>query len=307
MKLSTSTFGAFEALGIDGGMRAIKEAGFEAIDLGLDALFPQKDTMDEAYLAYLTDENRIRDYMDSIKAAIKTYGLTVDQIHAPTAYVARKPQETEIMRRCVNITIALCEELKCRHIVVHPIFDGSARYPSLSKEEEYKENIAYFSSIIPLLKKHRVVCCIENAYCLDWGTKKAYTSACADMKEATHYIDTLNQIAGEKCFGFCLDVGHLLILGIDPCNALETIGERLEILHVHDNNGYLDDHTEPFLGVCNWNRFLKGLKAIHYRGNMNLETSSFVQLFPKELAPAALQLLCATANHFRENVLSNIT
>lgn len=304
MKLSTSTFGAFEALGIDGGMRAIKEAGFDSIDLGLDALFPQKDNMDEAYVDYLLDEKRIRETINTVKSAMTAYSLTIGQIHAPTAYVARKPKGTEIMRRCVNLCIMLCEELGCHHIVIHPIFDGSARYPSLSKEDEYKENITYFSSIIPILKKHHVICCIENAYTLDWGTKKAYVGACADMNEANHYIDTLNQIAGEKCFGFCLDIGHLLILGIDPCNALETIGKRLEVIHVHDNGGYLDDHTAPFLGICNWNRFIKGLKNIHYRGNINLETSSFIQLFPKELTFAALQMLASIAKYFKEQILS---
>lgn len=304
MKLSTSTFGAFNALGIDGGMRAIKESGFDAVDLGLDALFPQKDNMDEAYVNYLLDEARIKEYVDTVKNAMKSYSLTIGQIHAPNAYVPKKPGDTEIMRRCVDISIALCKEFDCRHIVIHPIFDASTRYPSLTKKDEYRENIAYFSSLIPLLKKNHVICCIENAYCIDWGTKKAYMGACADTTEANNYIDTLNEMAGEKCFGFCLDVGHLLILSIDPCYAIEAIGDRLEVLHIHDNDGYLDDHTQPFLGVCNWDRFIKGLKAIGYRGNINLEASCFVQLFPKELAPAALGLLAATAKYFKDKLLA---
>ena len=300
MKLSVSTAAAFDLLGIDHAIRAIKEAGFEAIDLGLDSLFPTKDTMDEEYFSYLMDEQRIRDVIELIKAATQKYGISIDQIHAPTAYVAKKPRHTEFMRKTVSKCIELCQELDCRYIVIHPICDGSARYPSLNKEDEYRENLSYFSSIIPLLKKHRVICCIENAYCLDWGTKKAYHSACSDMNEAICYIDKLNAIAEEKCFGFCMDIGHLLILGVDPYNAMITIGDRLEVLHIHDNDGYLDDHTAPFLGICNWSRFIKGLRAIHYKGNINMETSSFVQLFPKELAPDALKLLGATANYFRE-------
>ncbi|MBQ9747382.1 MAG: sugar phosphate isomerase/epimerase [Clostridia bacterium] len=302
MKISTSTFGAFNALGIKGGMHALKAAGFDAIDLGLDALFPHKDTMDDEYVAYLFDENRIHKTMDEIRQGISETGLIIGQVHAPAAYVPKHPKETEIIRRAVDISIALCAELDCHHIVVHPILDGSARYPSLTKADEQRENIAYFSSLIPLLKKHRVICCIENAYTIDWGTKKSYIGACADMQEAAAYIDELNALAGEKCFGFCMDIGHLLILGIDPCNAMEEIGDRLEVLHVHDNGGYLDDHTAPFLGVCNWDRFIKGLRARHYQGIINLETSSFVQLFPKELVPASLQMLAATASYFRDKL-----
>lgn len=304
MKTSVSTFGAFTLLGIDGALKAISEAGFDAIDLGLDSLFPQKDTIDEAYAAYLLDETRIRETIDPLKEGLKKYGLSVGQAHAPNAYVARRPHETEIMRKCIEKSFEICRELDCRHLVIHPLCDGSARYPSLSKEEEYSENIAYFSSIIPLLKKHQIICCLENAYCLDWGTKKAYFSACSDMNEANHYIDILNEKAGEKCFAFCLDIGHLLLLGIDPMNAIQTLGDRLEILHIHDNDGYLDDHTQPFLGVCNWGRFIKGLRLAGYKGNINMETSNFVQIFPKELAPAALKMLGATANYFRTKLLS---
>ena len=301
MKISVSTFGAF-TLGIDEGLRAIAEAGFDAIDLGLDSVFAQKDTIDEAYEAYLLDEKRIRETINAVKEGLKKYGLTIGQAHAPNAYVPRKPKETEIMRKCVEKCFAICEELDCRHLVIHPICDGSARYPSLTKEDEIRENMAYFSSIIPLLKKHNVVCCLENAYSLDWGTKKAYACACSDMAEANRYIDDLNALAGEKRFAFCLDTGHALMIGTDIYNAIKMLGDRLEILHVHDNDGYLDEHTAAFLGVCNWGRFIKSLREFGYKGNINMETSSFVQLFPKELVPAALKLLASEADYFRTKV-----
>ena len=301
MKTSVSTFAAF-TLGIDEGLRVIAEAGFDAIDLGLDSFFVQKDTIDDAYEAFLLDEKRIRETIDAVKEGLKKYGLTIGQAHAPSAYVPRKPRETSIMRKCVEKCFEICEELDCRHLVIHPICDGSARYPSLTKEDELRENMAYFSSIIPLLKKHNVICCLENAYCLDWGTKKAYACACSDMEEAIRYIDSLNALAGEKRFAFCLDTGHLLLLGTDPYNAVRSLADRMEILHVHDNNGYLDDHTAAFLGVCNWGRFIKGLREVGYKGNINMETSNFVQLFPKELIPAALKLLASEADYFREKL-----
>ena len=248
------------------------------------------------------DENRVRETVDAVKEGLKKYGLTIGQAHAPSAYVPRKPRETEIMRKCVEKCFAICEELDCRHLVIHPICDGSARYPSLTKEDEIRENMAYFSSIIPLLKKHNIICCLENAYSLDWGTKKAYACACSDMAEANRYIDDLNALAGEKRFAFCLDTGHALMIGTDIYNAIKILGDRLEILHVHDNDGYLDEHTATFLGICNWGRFIKGLREFGYRGNINMETSSFVQLFPKELVPAALKLLAAEADYFRTKV-----
>ena len=82
MKTSVSTFGAFSLLGIDEGLKAIADAGFDAIDLGLDSLFPPKDTIDEAYAAYLLDEKRIRDMIDTLKEGLKKYGISVPNVSA---------------------------------------------------------------------------------------------------------------------------------------------------------------------------------------------------------------------------------
>ena len=39
MKLSVQTFGTLEILGIEEGMKAIAEAGFDALDFGLDGFY----------------------------------------------------------------------------------------------------------------------------------------------------------------------------------------------------------------------------------------------------------------------------
>lgn len=305
MKTSIMTTGAVDLLGIDEGFAAIKAAGFEAVDFNLDIFFVQKDNMDDEYFAQMMDEARVSDYIGSIKAASEKYGVAIGQCHAPfPSYIPRKPKDTEIMRAFIRKSIELCAEVGCSHIVIHPCADGSARYPSITKAEEHQINMDYYTSLIPLLKQYNVVCCLENMWCWDWGTKKAYISSCSDMNEACRYIDELNAIAGEKRFAFCLDIGHLLMLGIDPCNALTALGYRVEALHIHDNDGWGDDHTAPYLGVCNWDRFIKGLRSIGYQGNISFETAPINRAYPKELIPAVLKLLGATAEYFRVRVLA---
>jgi sugar phosphate isomerase/epimerase len=78
----------------------------------------------------------------------------------------------------------------------------------------------------------------------------------------------------------------------------------LVTLHVHDNDGIGDDHTAPFTGVCNWNLFIKGLRAVGYKGTLNYETEGFNLKFPKELVPDALKLLGATARYLRDKVVA---
>ena len=298
MKISVQTKGALDVMGVSEGMKAIAEAGFGAVDLDLDMdVFgdSKQATCDsEKY----KDEN-IYPYLDEVKAAAEKYGVEIGQAHAPApAYIKNKPEATERMRTFIRKSVELCAYVGCSMLVVHPIFDGSARFPGFTKEEEYAANIEFYSSLIPLLKKHNVICCLENMWIQDWKTKKVYSGACSDLGEVISYIDELNAIAGEKRFGFCLDVGHLLMVGQDPCYWIEKLGDRLEALHTHDNDGVHDDHTLPYLGCANWDRFIHGLRKIGYRGNLSFEACPFNLSFPSELNLAALRMMGAVGKYF---------
>lgn len=306
MKISVQTDAACNVLGIEEGMKAIREAGFEIIDFSaLCGHYTWEDAQAEKRCEFFDDDEKLAALMKEYADAAEKYGVEFGQFHAPfPAYYPRKPAATEIAREMIRKSIELCGKAGCPYIIVHPCFDGSARFPSLTKEQEYQINIEFYSSLIPLLKKYNVVCCLENMWGQDWKSKKIYFGSCSDMREACRYIDELNAIAGEKRFGFCLDIGHLLLLGLDPCYAIEELGDRLVTLHVHDNDGNGDDHTLPYLGVCNWERVIKGLRKVGYKGTFNMETLGFNQKFPKELIPDALKMIGATAKYLRDRVVA---
>lgn len=304
MKISIQTGCACDVLGVDAGMKAIRDAGFDAIDFGgLCDHYSWEDAQTEKRCAFFDDEEGLNAMMKAYEDAAEKYGVAFGQFHAPfPSFYPRKPKATAIAQEMVMKSIELCGRVGCPYIIVHPCFDGSARFPSMTKEEEYKLNIEFYSSMIPLLKKYDVVCCLENMWGQDWKTKKIYFASCSDMSEACRYIDDLNEIAGEKRFGFCLDIGHLLLLGLDPCYAMAKLGDRLVTLHVHDNDGMSDAHTAPYLGVCNWERFIKGIREVGYKGTLNFETAGFNGKFPKALVPDALKMLGSTAKYLRDKI-----
>jgi sugar phosphate isomerase/epimerase len=76
------------------------------------------------------------------------------------------------------------------------------------------------------------------------------------------------------------------------------LGDRLLTLHVHDNDGINDNHNSPYIGVCNWERFILGLRKMGYKGILNFETFGFNQKFPKELVPAALKFTADIGKYF---------
>lgn len=305
MKLSAQNSYTFKVLGIDAGMKALAEAGFEAIDLDLTTGLGYEEMLACKESESYKDEN-IYPYLDAVRAAAEKYGVEIGQAHAPApAYLKTSPEGTEMMRGYIRKSIALCGYVGCHRLVIHPAFDGSARFPAYTKEEEYAVNIEFYSSLIPLLKKHNVVCCLENMWIQDWKTKKAYVGACSDLNETIRYIDELNAIAGERLFGFCLDIGHLLMMGQDPCYWIEKLGARLEALHTHDNDGVHDGHTLPYLGCGNWERFILGLRKAGYSGNLSFEADPFVETFPKELCRSALYMMGAVGKYFVERVNSD--
>ena len=291
MKISVQTGGAIDAIGIENGFSAIAAAGFDAVDISFDSGRPWEEIKSGSKNPFFDDEN-IYPYLDNIKAAAKEHGISFGQAHAPAPlFIKDSEKASENIKNDVRKSIALCEYIGCPRLIIHPIFDGSARFPHFTKEEEYKVNMEFFSSLIPLFKKHNVICCLENMWIQDWKTKKIYEGCCSNADEVVRYIDDLNAIAGEKRFGFCLDIGHLLLIGKDPCAFIEKLGHRIEALHVHDNDGIHDNHTAPYLGCCNWDRVIRGLRKIGYTGSFNFETAGFNQKFPNELVPSALNML----------------
>jgi hypothetical protein len=102
------------------------------------------------------------------------------------------------------------------------------------------------------------------------GPRPLYLSGpCCDPYEACEMIDTLNQIAGEECFGLCLDTGHLNLAKRRMRPYIDIVGNRIKALHVHDSNCAQDDHFVPEMGTIDWDEFIEGLRAIGYRGNIN--------------------------------------
>ena len=137
---------------------------------------------------------------------------------------------------------------------------------------------------------------LENMFMAKRG--KIYAACCSDITTACRYVDTLNGIAGGKQFGFCLDTGHLLLVGLDVKNAMIELGDRITAFHVHDNDGAHDQHLAPYMGVLDWNRFVEGLKAIGYNKTMSFETFNIWNVMDEEIAPKMMKFIAECGRTF---------
>jgi sugar phosphate isomerase/epimerase len=158
-----------------------------------------------------------------------------------------------------------------------------------------------YDDLLKTAKENGVKICLENMFV---SYKDHVIGAiCSDTYEAVAYIDELNEIAGEDIFCFCLDTGHINLLSKNIYNAILELGDCIETLHVHDNYGVKDSHDVPFAGNTDWEAFIKGIKEIGYKGNMNFEIASgAINKYPEELRNDALRLLSATGRHFVKEI-----
>ena len=113
----------------------------------------------------------------------------------------------------------------------------------------------------------------------------------SDFDTACRFVDEMNTIAGEDIFGFCLDVGHAVLLRRDLYNVITKLGKRLTVLHVHDNNTETDQHLFPYEGKADWDAFCRGLHDIGYSGTLSFETFNGMRTRDESLAPELLRLL----------------
>ena len=116
------------------------------------------------------------------------------------------------------------------------------------------------------------------------------------------YIDTLNAEAGEELFGFCLDVGHANLTAKNLYEYIKTLGHRLTILHIHDNDARSDLHQMPYTHTVDWEGFIEGLRAIDFRGTLGFETFRVMGTFPKAVHPSALRLISDIGWYFASRI-----
>ena len=304
MLIGVQTGGVSERLGREECLKMIAEAGFKVLDGNIDHFLPGNDIR-EGKLTSIFDESEeaCMEYVRPWLETAEKYGLQFGQLHAPFPTFVNVPETDEYLINALNKSIAMAGALKCPHIIVHPAF---LRYnDALSPEEEWKLNIERYSALIPMLKKHNVICCLENMFTRFAGEGrpgKLYGACCSNPYEAAKYIDTLNEIAGEKRFAFCLDTGHALIVGADIRRTMNVLGSRIETLHIHDNDGIDDQHLAPYMGRLDWDAFIEGLKEIGYKGHLSFETFNVLNAFDDELMLPCMKLICATGEMFRKRI-----
>ena len=178
------------------------------------------------------------------------------------------PEQTRV-RHYMQKSLDLYSVLESGVFVVHPgtFSDGGFKKNKLVHQASLEKWGAE--------ETHRRV--VENLRWFgDRAAEKGIRLAVENIYGGRFYsqIDELIQLVEEVSrdnVGFCLDVGHANIDGVDIPSAVQRMGRKLYEIHLHDNDGKKDQHLPIGFGIVNWIEVIEALNSIRYPGAATFE------------------------------------
>lgn len=173
-----------------------------------------------------------------------------------------------------------------------------------SEGEEGEERLAFLEQTvkeagdlgIPVAVVHVSSGCMPPAYNergLNRFQRLCQTASEAGVKIAfenlrkTAYLDYV--LSAIPTAGFCFDCGHEKLYN-EGKGVLEKYANRLLCMHLHDNNGLIDNHYLPFKGKINWQELSTRLREAEFKCSLCFEVfcpSSEYEAFPARVMEAA--------------------
>ncbi len=280
MIVSAPTADMFYRFGPEKSIQLLKDAGFDAFDLSLDGKVMLDFFGDDDYLE---KAKALREFTDII-------GLPCNQSHAP--FGARDPhyKDSESFKKVVR-SMEVASVMGANGIVIHPLH----YLPYFQNVEQLKlENARYYRDLLPIAQRLSITIYTENMWQRNECNSSITHSVCAHPEEFVEYIDMINS----PYFKGCLDVGHTHLVGENTVRFIKLLGkERLQALHIHDNDFIDDRHNLPFVGKIDFLGITDALADIGYEGDFTFEAGNYVKAFPEELVPSALRHMCETGRY----------
>lgn len=277
MKLSTTTGRFHRIFGFEKAIDYLAEAGYDALD------FSQFDKE-----IYSVDYGK--EYYTEIKKYAEDKGLFFNQSHAPFGSSFEDEERTQKRFDEIVTAIKRASYLGVKNIIVHPC--QHLKYDVEGNPERlFEYNMEFYKKLIPYCEEYGIKVALENMW---QHTGMINHSTCSRPEEFIRYVDELNN----DCFVACLDIGHAALVREDPDEFIKKLGnKRLQCLHVHDVDGADDSHTLPFFGVVNWEKVMKALAEIDYKGDLTFEADYFMNDKPDVLLPECAKLMAKTGKH----------
>lgn len=287
------------------GFKIMKRAGFSCCDFSLNSYLTNTSIYSLEVNHFFSQSIReLETFFAPHKEAAGIAGIRINQMHMPyPSYIPNATADINeyLMRIVAPKSMAICAFFDCPYIVVH----GFKLARQLGAEAaEWEQTERFLESLASLAKELKITICLENLY-TNIGNH-IMEGPCCDVRKAVARIDRMNEKYGTEVLGFCFDTGHANLVGIDFEDFIMTLGSRLKVLHIHDNDGIGDLHQIPFtftrgyenVSITDWDGFIRGLRRIQFDQVLSFETAPVLSAFPQEMKQDVLGLIAGIGDYF---------
>ena len=282
MKISTEIASCAKHVGEVRAIELLAKAGFDAWDF---SMFAMADYEWESGKTIVSDHSlngpNYLAFARELKQVGLDNGIHCNQSHAP--FPLCSPEIRSMMKRAIECTA----EAGGNICIIHPDSNISV-----------EANAEMYYELLPFAKDHGVKIATENMWGWDRSLGHAYPVACSNAPAFQAQLELVQ----DDSFVVCLDIGHAEMKGLDT-SAVELIhflGDKLQALHIHDNDLLRDKHMIPFAGDINWNAVIQALADIGYSGYFTLEADTHLNNFDESNLFEGCQQLALSARKLTE-------
>ena len=259
MKTSTEIGSISKLVGEEKAVELVAKAGFDAFDLSMFSMAQaDRATRTVSPTSHPFSGTEYTSFVKRLKQIGLDNGIVCNQSHAPfPSYCAGM---MDYLKRAIECTAIVGGEI----CVIHPDNYKSA-----------EQNAEMYFELLPMAKEYNVKIAAENMWSWDAEANQAISAACSHHDDFLAHIKEVN----DPYFVACLDIGHAEMKGLDTDSEkmIHALGDSLQALHIHDNDMWHDSHNIPFSMNIDFERMIKALKKIGYKGYFTLEADAYLK------------------------------
>lgn len=194
---------------------------------------------------------------EGIRDVVSAHGLSC-QVHSPICDWNIAAMSDRLREASVKETIATIDAagaMGVRTVTVHPGLTSMA-IPGL-EERAVEHAKASMKVMDRIASEYGITVAVENMPAFPFFLGKT--------------AEQLNEIVDGTALSICFDIGHANTTGqIDA--MIDTFGDRITNIHIHDNHGSADEHLTIGDGTIDFDHVIGRMNG--YRGNWIIESKS---------------------------------
>ena len=222
---------------------------------------------------YAQSDEELIAWATALREKASSLGLEIFQTHGRIKGFGGDPIEDADILENARRDILVAKTLGAPVCVIHGVstyFIGTGMAP----EKMHDLNFEMFNKLLVYAKEYGIKVATETFGDAEKGKVCDFFGSCRE------FIPNFDRIAAVgdngKYFTACMDVGHTNMAmrfydNPTPGEFIRRLGNRLGLLHLHDNDGISDRHGIPKTGTVDWKDVLSALDEVGYSGPYNLE------------------------------------